>query len=176
MPSLNDPNFERTVTLICQHDDEGALGIVINRPIELSAVELLKQLDITTEHAIDQKAPVFNGGPVQPELGLILHETMDATEKFDTTISISDELNLTMSIDVLEAIARNEGPERVLIALGYAGWGPGQLDTEMAQNAWLSVPANVGVIFDTPSSERWDAAARSIGVDIGRMSSQSGHA
>jgi len=176
MPSLNDPNFERTVTLICQHDDDGALGIVINRPIELSAAELLKQLDISTEPTVDQRATVYSGGPVQPELGLILHEHDDTAENFETMISISDELNLTMSIDVLEAIARNDGPDRALIALGYAGWGPGQLDAEMVQNAWLSVPASIDVIFNTPVSERWDAAARSIGVDIGRLSSQSGHA
>jgi len=176
MPSLNDPNFERTVTLICQHDDEGALGIVINRPMELSAVELLRQLDISTDHEIDDKASVYSGGPVQPELGLILHDSNTATDNFETMISISDELDLTMSIDILEAIARNEGPDRVLIALGYAGWGPGQLDSEMAQNAWLSVPASIDVIFDTPISQRWDAAARSIGVDIGLMSSQSGRA
>lgn len=176
MPTLADPNFERTVTLVCQHDEEGALGVVINRPLGVSAGVILRQLDIaqTPDH-IDE-SPVFRGGPVQPELGLILHEKTAATGDWDAMIEISDQISLTMSIDILQAMARDEGPKRALIALGYAGWGPGQLDDEMAQNSWLSVPATSEVIFDTPTDKRWDAAARSIGVDLNLLSSQSGHA
>lgn len=176
MPALADPNFERTVTLICQHDEQGALGVVINRPLQVSTTEVLQQLDIDVTHTTLEQTLVYSGGPVQPELGLILHESTDDAPDFDAMIEISDAIRMTMSIDILEAVARDEGPERILIALGYAGWGPGQLDAEMAQNAWLSVPASGEIIFDTPPEKRWDAAARCIGVDLNLLSSQSGHA
>lgn len=176
MPALADPNFERTVTLVCQHDDEGALGVVINRPLDVSTNEVLQQLDIDVTRAGLDQAMVYRGGPVQPELGLILHEKFDDQEDFDAMIEISDSIRLTMSVDVLESIASDDGLDRALIALGYAGWGPGQLDEEMAQNAWLSVPASSEIIFDTPPQQRWDAAARCIGVDLNLISNQSGHA
>ena len=176
MPSLDDPNFERTVTLICQHDSDGALGIVINRPMEIHAADILKELDIDPGTTDLNGITVFRGGPVQPELGLILHETDSTACDFEATVSVGDDLRLTMSIDILEAMARAEGPNRALIALGYAGWGPGQLDTEMTDNAWLSVPATIELLFDTPFEQRWDGAAKSIGIDLNLLSTQSGHA
>jgi putative transcriptional regulator len=173
MPGLQDPNFARTVTYVCEHTEQGAMGIVINRPMEICLGEMLSQLDIKSEDRRVLDAPVYLGGPVQPERGFVLHS---ASEGFDSTLSITPELSVTTSRDVLEAIAEGRGPSSRLVALGYAGWGGGQLEEEMSANAWLSGPADTGIIFDLPADARWQAAAHLLGVDLNLLSAQAGHA
>lgn len=173
MPALMDPNFARTVTLICQHNEEGALGIVINRTTALTIREVMDQLSVPRDNIKDPELPVFLGGPVQTERGLILHEGIG---NWETTLPISEDLGLTTSKDILEAIAENRGPTNCMLALGYAGWGSGQLEREMRENAWLSVPTDNDIIFRTPVDERWPRAAELVGVDITMLSGPAGHA
>lgn len=172
MPSLQDPNFVRTVTYLCSHDDSGALGIVINRPLELSLAELLEHIQLeSTDYT--QAHSVFSGGPVQPQQGFVLHTPMG---DWESTLAITGDIGLTTSSDILRAQAEGNGPEHLLVALGYAGWGPGQLEQEMANNAWLSGPADPKIIFSTPIQQRWQAAASLLGVDLRLLSSDAGHA
>ncbi len=175
MPELQDPNFSRTVTLICQHDANGALGVVINRPMEqLTLQDILDQFDLSSP-ASDSPigAPVYLGGPVQQQLGLVLHEGIG---EWGSTLKISDELGLTSSRDILESMSTAQGPNHALLTLGYAGWGAGQLEDEIQDNAWLSVEADCEIIFRTPPKERWQAAAAKIGVDISQLAPGAGHA
>jgi putative transcriptional regulator len=173
MPNMRDPNFDHTVTLICQHNDDGALGIVLNRTVELTVGDILDQMDISQELFRQSGEPVHYGGPVQTERGFILHEDVGS---WDSTLEVHDGLGLTTSRDILEAMARNEGPKRSLVALGYAGWGSGQLEQEISDNSWLNGPANPELIFSTPVEQRWAAAAQLLGVDLGLLSSEAGHA
>jgi putative transcriptional regulator len=173
MPALADPNFNRTVTLICEHSDQGALGIVINRPLGVRLAEIFSQLDLQDcdRHASDQ--PVLHGGPVQPQAGFVLH---DDARAWDSTLRVSDGLCMTTSRDILVAMAKGSGPSHALVALGYAGWGAGQLEREIGENAWLSVTSTPEILFHTPFEQRWEAAAKLIGIDFGRLSSEAGHA
>ena len=173
MPSLADPNFFRSVTLICQHNADGALGIVINRPTNLSMGEILQQMDIDAGNSQRQNEKVYHGGPVQNERGFILH---DGDQEWSSSLAISDELSLTTSRDILEALAQDRGPNRCLVALGYAGWGGGQLEDELSQNAWLNGPADYDIVFNAPAQDRWNRAAQHLGVDLDRLSSETGHA
>jgi putative transcriptional regulator len=172
MPNLTDPGFSHTVTYLCQHNDEGALGIVINRLIDMKLGEIFTQMDIkaSSQSAID--APVFSGGPVQKERGFVIHE---ATGEWDSSLLISDIIALTTSRDILEAIAAGEGPRNYLVALGYAGWGEGQLEREIISNAWLNTPSGNDILFSTPVSQRWYAAANQIGIDINKLTAPAGH-
>ena len=173
MPGLQDPNFSRTVTYVCEHTDQGTMGIVINRPTDVTLGELLAQLEISTRLDWVRDTPVYQGGPVQTDRGFVLHNTGPS---IDSTLSITPEISVTTSRDVLEAIAGGEGPERNLIALGYAGWGGGQLEQEMSANAWLSGPADSDIIFRLDPDARWLAAARLLGVDLNLLSGEAGHA
>lgn len=174
MPNMADPNFTHTVTLICDHSAEnGAIGIVINRTLDLTVADALDQMNIATDQIKDPTAPVYDGGPVQVGRGFILH---DAPLAWESSIKVSDNLALTASSDILHAIAKNEGPENYLLALGYAGWGPGQLEAEIADNAWLHAPATEDIIFEAPIHQRWNQAAFLMGVDINSMGMQAGHA
>jgi putative transcriptional regulator len=173
MPGLADPNFHQTVTLICQHDDDGALGIVINRPIDLEVRDILEQMGIPSADALCAGEPVFGGGPVQVERGFILH---DQSGEWDATLSVGPGLELTSSRDILEAMAQNRGPSHCLVALGYAGWAAGQLEREISENAWLNGPADPDIIFHAPVEERWRRAAELLGVDLSLLSSEAGHA
>ena len=173
MPSLQDPNFQRTVTFICEHNENGALGIVINRPSEVTLGDLLHHMDLSVTDAGTAEQPVYMGGPVQRERGFVLHP---ASERWDASLQVSDAVAVSTSRDVLAAIAEGNGPAHYLVALGYAGWGGGQLEEEMAQNAWLSGPADPGIIFETANEERWQAAASLLGVDLRLLSSDAGHA
>lgn len=173
MPALNDPNFFHTVTYICEHSDKGAMGIVINRPIEMHLSDIFEHMSIKTNTDSIAQQQVFNGGPVEEERGFVLHRFK---KNWDSTLKITDDLAVTTSRDILEAIAHGEGPEQSLIALGYAGWGEGQLEQEMANNSWLSGPADEDILFRLPVTQRWEAAARSIGVDLNLLSSTAGHA
>jgi putative transcriptional regulator len=173
MPNLADPNFNESVTYVCQHDEHGAIGIVINRPGHFTFADIFARLGIEIDDAERGQSLVLQGGPVEPERGFVLHNSSD---EFDSSISVGTDVSLTASRDVLEAIADGSGPSRALLALGYAGWGAGQLESEMGANSWLSVEAAPAVLFDTPYAERWTAAANLIGIDIRGISTYSGHA
>jgi putative transcriptional regulator len=173
MPALADRNFAQTVTYVCKHDPEGAFGIVINRPSDLSLGEMLGQLAIDIEDASVIDRPVLHGGPVEPERGFVLHR---GDLGFEASLAVSEELRLTSSPDVLTALGRGTGPDPVLVALGYAGWGRGQLEAELHTNTWLTVPAEPGILFDTPFEQRWTAALGLPGVDIRRITEYAGHA
>jgi putative transcriptional regulator len=173
MPGMADPNFSSTVTLICEHSDEGALGIVINRPLLLTLGDVFKQLHMEdTDSTIAERA-VMDGGPVGADRGFVLH---DPRQTYEHSIEISDEIHLTFSRDVLNAIATGDGPEKSLVALGYAGWGAGQLENEMLANSWLSVAATPDIVFELPFDQRWAAAARTLGIDITQIAPDAGHA
>ena len=174
MPTLADPNFSQSVTLICEHTDRGALGIVINRPLEMKMSEVLEQLALTTEDPGLRAMPVLRGGPVQLDRGFVLHRP--CPRDWDSTLPVSDALHVTTSRDVLAAMARGEGPAQAVVALGYAGWDAGQLEVEVLQNAWLTVPCDESLIFDLPFEQRWHAAARLVGVELSRISHQAGRA
>jgi putative transcriptional regulator len=173
MPAMADPNFNETVTYLCKHDAEGAFGIVINRPSDLSLAEMLGQLAIELKDRGLAEKPVLQGGPVEPQRGFVLHRSSEA---FEATLPIGTDLKLTSSPDILTALGRGEGPEPVLVALGYAGWGRGQLEAELANNTWLTVPASSAIIFDIPFEQRWTAALGLPGVDIQRITEYAGHA
>lgn len=174
VPGLNDPNFSRSVTLICQHNAEGAMGLVLSRNSEYRLGDVLEQMQISTDDATLAASPVLIGGPVQPERGFVLHEP--GSEEWDSTFRISDTLCLTTSRDILAAMARGAGPRRSLITLGYAGWEEGQLESELQDNAWLTVGADRAILFETPLEQRWSAAARLMGVDLTLLTDYSGHA
>lgn len=177
MPAMQDPNFHRTVTYICEHSEQGALGIVINRPLDLDLGSVFEQLSLNpTDQSLAQQ-PILQGGPVHQERGFVLHQTEDASAPdFDATLAVTDTIRVTTSQDILTAMAKGQGPRRVVVALGYAGWGAGQLEQEIAQNAWLSVPAEPRIIFDTPFEQRWQQSARLLGIDMTTLSPQAGHA
>jgi len=173
MPGLADPNFHHTVTYLCQHSDEGAMGIVINRPLDITLSEVFEHMEIKADAPEVLDTPVHFGGPVQRERGFVIHRPLGAWE---STLAVSENVGITTSRDILEAIAHGSGPERSLIALGYAGWGAGQLEQELADNAWLSGPCDPAIIFDTPAERRWQAAATLLGVDLSLLSGDVGHA
>ena len=175
MPELEDPNFSRTVTLICQHDENGALGVIINRTVDsLSINDVLRQFSLPKpESGHLGHQPIYVGGPVHNELGLVLHRGLG---DWQSTLKVGGQLGLTSSRDVLEAIAHSSGPDNCLLVLGYAGWGAGQLDFEIQQNAWLTVPADPRIIFEGDVEQRWAQAATSLGGDITTLSADVGHA
>jgi len=173
MPAMADPNFNETVTYICKHDADGAFGIVINRPGDLSLGEMLGQLAIGLEDRSVASVPVMHGGPVEPERGFVLHRS---SRTFEATLDAGAEIKLTSSPDILAAIGRGQSLGPVLVALGYAGWGRGQLEAELGSNTWLTVPANPAIIFDTPCEQRWTAALGLPGVDIRHITQYAGHA
>ena len=173
MPSMVDPNFSRTLTYICEHNDQGALGLVVNRPIDMTLKALFERLSMKMGDKKSADAPIYFGGPVQTDRGFVLHAPMG---DWQATLRVRDLIGLTTSKDILEAVGRGEGPERMLVTLGYAGWSPGQLEHELSQNAWLTVEARDGIIFDMPSEERLPAAMELLGVDYARLQDSAGHA
>jgi putative transcriptional regulator len=172
MPGLTDPNFFHTVTYLCQHSEEGALGIIINRLADMTLGEIFQQMNISVTSPSAAKKPVFAGGPVQQERGFVLHPTGG---DWDVSMVVSESISLTTSRDVIEAIAVGEGPKQYLVALGYAGWGEGQLEQEMLANAWLNTPCGKHILFDTPIDLRWQVAAGQIGIDINQLTAAAGH-
>jgi len=173
MPSLADPNFSRTVTLLCEHTADGALGVVINRTMGMTVGDIFQQLDIDTQYAHHSDSPIYQGGPVQNDHGFVLHEPRG---DWESTLPVSETLGLSTSQDVLRAIAEDRGPDNWLVALGYAGWGPGQLEQELTDNAWLNGPADNNIVFRVPEEQRWQAAATKLGVDMNTLSGDAGHA
>jgi putative transcriptional regulator len=172
MPAMADPHFSKTLTFVCEHNDQGALGIVINRPIEMTLASLLEQVSIPPVGEAFNLIPIHFGGPVQVDRGFVLHTPLG---QWQSTLAVSSDIGLTTSKDILQAVARGEGPGKLFVTLGYAGWAPGQLESELAQNAWLTVHAKSDVIFDLPAEERLPAAMRLLGIDFASLSEQAGH-
>jgi len=173
MPGMVDGNFAGSVTLLCQHNDEGAIGITINRLSDFSLGEILAQLHIDCSDEAIRNLPVVEGGPVAPDRGFVLHTPL---EGFESSMPVSQEIMVTTSRDILAAIAEGKGPEKYLVALGYAGWGGGQLEGEMRQNAWLSVEADSDIVFDLPLPNRFDSALDRLGIKVDRLHLEGGHA
>ncbi len=173
MPSMEDPNFSRSVTLLCQHNEQGAIGITINRQSDFTLGELLFQMNIPCKNQKISSMMVLEGGPVSPDHGFVVHTSYDG---FDSSIKINDDIMVTTSRDVLSAIASDTGPRQFLIALGYAGWGNGQLEFEMRQNAWLSVPADKVILFESAVQNRWEKAIGKLGISIGDLHEVGGYA
>lgn len=173
MPALEDPNFHRSVTLICQHDADGAMGIVINRAADYTLDELLAQMELPTGVESLAGLALVAGGPVQPDRGFVLH---DDPRQWNSTLRFGEGLAVTTSRDILTAMADGDGPGNVLVALGYAGWTAGQLEAELAENSWLTAPADYAILFREPLEQRWQAAARCAGVDLARLAGYAGHA
>ena len=172
MPAMSDPNFSRTLTFVCEHNDRGALGIVVNRPIDVSLAALFKQVEIPLDDSQLAEQAVFFGGPVQLDHGFVLHRPVGT---WKSTLPVG-EIGLTTSRDILEAMAGGRGPNQQLVALGYAGWAPGQLEDEILRNGWLTVKAGTDLIFDVPPEARYDAAMSMLGVNAANLSEEAGHA
>lgn len=180
MPTMEDDRFARTVIYVCAHSAEGAMGIVVNKPApHISFPDLLVQLEVITEGE-EIRLPertgaiqVLRGGPVESGRGFVLHSADFTIE--DSTLPIDDGICLTATLDILKAIARGDGPERALLALGYAGWAPGQLETEIQANGWVTVPADRGLVFGEEAEMKYERALAKIGVDLGKLSTEAGH-
>jgi putative transcriptional regulator len=173
MPSLEDENFRQTVSLLCEHNDDGAIGLVINRPTELRLTTMLDQMSVKHGDGDIGDRMVFWGGPVQPERGFVLHHEPGGWE---SCMRVADNLYITTSRDVLAAIGRGEGPSQYMVTLGYAGWGAGQLESEILQNAWLNTPVDSAILFQVPARTRWQAATRLLGLDVTQLTGVAGHA
>ncbi|WP_119965379.1 YqgE/AlgH family protein [Simplicispira lacusdiani] len=182
MPGMEDASFARSVVYLCEHSARGALGLIINKPTDISLKGLFDKVDLSLGRADLTDAPVFLGGPVQTERGFVLHEALHARETDDeetayaSTMVIPGGLEMTTSKDVLEALATGAGPRRVLVTLGYSAWGEGQLESELAENSWLTVGADLAVIFDTPVEQRYDTALGLLGLEAWRLSPGAGRA
>ena len=172
MPAMSDPNFSRTLTFICEHNERGALGIVVNRPIDVTLAALFRQVEIPLAQPELEAQPVFFGGPVQFDHGFVLHRPVG---EWKSTLPVG-EIGLTTSRDILEAMAKGSGPRQQLVALGYAGWAPGQLEDEIKRNGWLTVAADLDVIFNVPPEARYDAAMHKLGINAAMLSEEAGHA
>lgn len=183
MPGLEDAAFARSVVYLCEHSERGALGLIINKPTDITLKGLFDKVDLSLRREDLGREPVFQGGPVQTERGFVLHEPMPDEGRSTTdgsayasTMVIPGGLAMTTSKDVLEALSTGAGPRRVLITLGYSSWGGGQLESELAENAWLTVAADLSVIFDTPAPERYDRALSLLGLEVWMLSPSAGHA
>ena len=173
MPSLCEGIFKTSVTYICEHNNDGAMGIIVNRPLDLSLSDIIDWEELDGDEAVGE-TPVFAGGPVGLERGFVLHQRGSAD--WQSTIQVTEEIAMTVSRDILAALARGEGPENFLIALGYAGWGAGQLEQELIDNVWLTAPATADILFKVDVHRKADAAAAQIGVDLNRVAAQHGNA
>jgi len=173
MPAMTDPFFAKSLTYVCEHNDEGAMGIVVNRPISLNLSELFAQINMPLTQPELEDMPVHFGGPVQTDRGFVLH---NAGGQWQSTLKVNDKVELTTSKDILQAVGEGTGPSNLLITLGYAGWSEGQLEQELAANAWLSVPATEHILFDLPAEEKLVAAMALLGVDFASLSEEAGHA
>ena len=173
MPNMADPYFARSLTFICEHSDQGALGVVVNRSIEMTLGALFERLNLPLTSEILVNEPVYFGGPVQTDRGFVLHQPLG---QWHATLSVHDAVGLTASKDILEAVGQGAGPSKMLVTLGYSGWAAGQLENEIKQNAWLTVEASDAVMFDLPAEERLPAAMQLLGVDFAKLSEDAGHA
>jgi putative transcriptional regulator len=186
MPGLADSGFTKSVVYLCEHSERGALGLVINKPSELNLQHLFDKVDLPMQRQDLSNTPVFQGGPLQTERGFVLHESMHGIPSagdipseesvYASTMTIPGGLEMTTSRDVLEAISTGSGPSRVLVSLGYSSWGEGQLESELADNSWLTVAADTAVIFDTPIEQRYDQALKLLGIEAWMLSPVAGRA
>jgi putative transcriptional regulator len=187
MPEMGDTYFNKTVTYICEHNEEGAMGLIINLPVKLTLIDLLAQLDSEEDiNTIDENSRfqadeyknklqqmVLSGGPVAKQRGFVLHSTQDG---WSSSLSLSDDIMITTSKDILLALGTDKAPDKFMVTLGYAGWGPGQLEQELKENSWLTTPANTEIIFDTPVEQRWKKSTEKMGIDLAHLSTDIGHA
>ena len=182
MPGLQDPSFARSVVYLCEHSSRGALGLMINKPSDIRLKQLFEKVELPLQRADLVETPVFQGGPVATERGFVLHEAIFAAEDrpedsvYASTMTIPGGLEMTTSKDVLEALSSGAGPRKVFVSLGYSSWGEGQLESEIAENSWLTVGADQAVIFDTPVEQRYDKALSLLGLQAWMLSSEAGHA
>lgn len=182
MPGLEDSSFARSVIYVCEHSARGALGLVINKPTDITLSGLFERVELSLGRADLRESLVYLGGPVQTERGFVLHDPMRGADEdseesgYASTLCIPGGLDMTTSKDILEALSTGAGPRRVLVTLGYASWGEGQLESELAENSWLTVEADPGLIFDTPVAERYDSALGLLGLQSWRLAPQAGHA
>ena len=179
MPGMGDGTFAGTVVYLCAHTDKGALGLVINKPIDITLKNLFEKVDLTLDREDIAELPVYFGGPVQTERGFVLHEAQEGDDEdggYNSSLKIEGGLEMTTSKDVLEAISSGTGPKKMLVTLGYSGWAAGQLEDELSRNGWINVEAEPGIIFDTPVHQRYDKALSLLGIDAGMLSSDAGHA
>ena len=173
MPAMTDPFFAKSLTYVCEHNEQGAMGIVVNRPISLTFSELFAQINMPLKQSELDDMPIHFGGPVQTDRGFVLH---DAGGNWQSTLQVNDKVELTTSKDILQAVGEGLGPRHLLVTLGYAGWSEGQLEQELADNAWLSVLASEHILFDLPAEEKLSAAMALLGVDYATLSEEAGHA
>ncbi len=173
MPTLEDPYFSNALVYVCEHNENGALGIIVNRPIDLNLAGLFEKVDITLERSELADMPVYFGGPVQLDRGFVLHRPVGV---WQSTMKINEELGLTSSRDILASVAKDGLPGDFLVSLGYSGWDAGQLEDELAQNSWLTVPAKPGILFELPPEERLPAAMQKLGISFSQLSDVAGHA
>ena len=180
MPGMGDGTFAGTVVYMCEHTEKGALGLVINKPIDITLKNLFEKVELSLDREDYAAQPVYFGGPVQTERGFVLHEPLSGDagdeEPYNSSLKVEGGLAMTTSKDVLEAIASGSGPKKVLVTLGYSGWQAGQLEDEMSRNGWINVQADPGIIFDTPVGERYGKALSLLGIDPGMLSADAGHA
>jgi putative transcriptional regulator len=177
MPGMTDETFGRSVVYLCEHTEKGAVGLVINKPIDIKLKNLFEKVELKLDRQELADQPVYFGGPVSTERGFVLHDKRGKeAEPYNSTLSVPGGLDMTTSKDVLEALAAGSGPHRVLITLGYAGWEAGQLEDELGRNGWLTVDADPAVIFDTPIEKRYDRALGLLGIDPRMLSQEAGHA
>jgi putative transcriptional regulator len=193
MPAMGDPYFNKTVTYICEHNDEGAMGLIINSPVSISLNDLLKQIDEEDDSTEKDEAevierlqdltkdsllstleqPVLSGGPISQNRGFVLHSTQSG---WKSSLALSENIMITTSKDILMALGTEKAPEQFMVTLGYAGWGPGQLEKELQENSWLTIEANSDIIFNTPIEQRWQKATEMLGIDLAHLSTDIGHA
>jgi putative transcriptional regulator len=173
MPSLEDPYFAQALVYICEHTENGALGIIVNRPLDMSLAALFEKVDIKLENQALAKLPVYFGGPVQLDRGFVLHRPVG---HWQSTLVVSDEVGLTSSRDVLTSVSSDGQPSDIIVSLGYSGWDAGQLEDELGQNSWLTVPAKSSILFDLPPEERLPAAMQKLGISFSQLSDVAGHA
>ena len=177
MPGMGGDAFEGTVIYLCEHTENGALGLVINKPIDIKLKNLFEKVELNLDRGDISDSPVFFGGPVQTERGFVLHDQLDEEGgHYSSSLKIPGGLEMTTSKDVLEALSHGAGPKRILVTLGYSGWGAGQLEDEMGRNNWINVNAQTDIIFDTPIEQRYDKALSLLGIDVRMLSSDAGHA
>lgn len=177
MPGMAGETFARSVVYLCEHNENGALGLVINKPIDIKLKNLFEKIELVLEREELAEQPVYFGGPVQTERGFVLHDKLgEDRAPYNSTLSVPGGLAMTTSKDVLEALADGTGPRRVLVTLGYSGWQAGQLEDELGRNGWLTVDADPKVIFDTPIEQRYDTALALLGIDPRMLSQEAGHA
>jgi len=182
MPGLEDANFSKSVVYVCEHNERGALGLVINKPSDINLEKLFDKVDLRLGRSDLLQAPVFQGGPVQTDRGFVLHDPVQSPDPeakepvYSSSIMVPEGLTMTTSRDVLEALSSGAGPRRVLVSLGYSAWGEGQLESELGENSWLTVPADEAVIFDTPIEQRYDRAMALLGLQTWMLQPEAGHA